>query len=43
MQFIKPDVNIDFIGKRKLAITLSLILILVGIASLVIKRSELRY
>ena len=37
MQFIKPDVNIDFIGKRKLAITLSLILILVGIASLVIK------
>ncbi len=37
MQLIKPDINIDFVGKRKLAIGLSLILILIGMASLVIK------
>ncbi len=35
MQFIKPDINIDFIGKRKLALIISLVLILVGFASLV--------
>lgn len=37
MQLIKPDTNIDFIGKRKLALMISAILILVGLASLVIK------
>jgi len=37
MQLIKPDVNIDFIGKRKIAFTLSVILILVGLVSLVVK------
>ena len=37
MQFIKPDVNIDFIGKRKFAVILSLALILVGLASLIVK------
>jgi len=35
MQLIKPDINIDFIGKRKLALIISLVLILAGFASLV--------
>ncbi|HKK00537.1 MAG TPA: protein translocase subunit SecF [Desulfuromonadales bacterium] len=37
MEIIKPNTNIDFVGKRVVAISLSLILILAGIASLVIK------
>lgn len=37
MQFIKPDINIDFIGKRKIAFIGSLILICASIISLVIK------
>jgi preprotein translocase subunit SecF len=37
MQFIKPDINIDFIGKRKIAFVVSLALIAVTIVSLVIK------
>lgn len=37
MQLIKPDVNIDFVGKRKLALIVSTILILVGLGSLVVK------
>ncbi|MBW1742293.1 MAG: protein translocase subunit SecF [Deltaproteobacteria bacterium] len=37
MQFIKPDINIDFIGKRKIAFVASMALILVTIVSLVIK------
>lgn len=37
MQLIKPDINLDFIGKRKIAAILSIALILVGLASLVIK------
>ncbi|MCK4536942.1 MAG: protein translocase subunit SecF [Desulfuromonadales bacterium] len=37
MQFIKPDINIDLVGKRKLAAVLSLALILVSIVSLVVK------
>lgn len=37
MQLIKPDVNIDFIGKRNIAFVLSAILILVGMISLVVK------
>jgi len=36
MQFVKPDVNIDFVGKRKIAFSVSLALILISIASLVI-------
>ena len=36
MQFIKSDINIDFVGKRKLAYGLSLTLILISIASLVL-------
>jgi preprotein translocase subunit SecF len=37
MQFVKPDINIDFIGKRKFAFVASTALILVTIFSLVIK------
>ncbi len=37
MQLIKPDTNIDFVGKRKLALIFSAILILVGLTSLVVK------
>ena len=37
MQFIKPDVNINFIGKRKIAYTISLAMLLVSVASLVLK------
>ena len=35
MQFIKSDTNIDFIGKRKIAFTLSIILIVASIGSLI--------
>lgn len=37
MQLIKPNTNIDFVGKRKLALMFSVVLILIGLASLVIK------
>jgi len=36
MQIIKHDINIDFTGKRKLALLLSAVVILLGLASLVI-------
>ncbi|RLB63099.1 MAG: protein translocase subunit SecF [Deltaproteobacteria bacterium] len=36
MQIIKHDINIDFIGKRKLAMILSGALILIGLVSLVV-------
>jgi len=36
MQFVKPDVNIDFVGKRKIAFSVSLAMIIISIASLVI-------
>jgi len=36
MQFIKPGINIDFIGKRKIAFILSLALIIISIGSLVV-------
>ncbi|MCD6527077.1 MAG: protein translocase subunit SecF [Desulfuromonas sp.] len=35
MQLIKPDVNVDFVGKRNMAFALSVVLILVGIVSLI--------
>ncbi|MFO7577876.1 MAG: protein translocase subunit SecF [Pelovirga sp.] len=35
MQLIKPDINIDFVGKRKLAFIFSLVLIVIGIVSLI--------
>ena len=37
MQLIKPDTNIDFIGKRKIALFVSIAVILIGLASLVVK------
>lgn len=37
MQLIKPDTNIDFVGKRKIALIVSIVLILIGFSSLVIK------
>jgi preprotein translocase subunit SecF len=37
MQIIKPDINIDFVGKRGLALVFSLALILIGIVSLAMK------
>ncbi|MDH3453793.1 MAG: protein translocase subunit SecF [Desulfuromonadales bacterium] len=36
MQIIKHDINIDFVGKRKIALILSGIVILLGLASLVV-------
>ncbi|MFO7751149.1 MAG: protein translocase subunit SecF, partial [Desulfobacteraceae bacterium] len=36
MQFIKPDINLDFIGKRKTGFFFSLALILISFASLII-------
>lgn len=35
MRFVKSDINIDFIGKRKLAFILSLILVLISLGSLI--------
>ena len=37
MELIRPDINLDFVGKRKLAIGLSLFLVLIGLVSLVVK------
>ncbi|ALC16146.1 protein translocase subunit SecF [Desulfuromonas soudanensis] len=37
MEFIKPDINLDFIGKRKIALIFSAFLILAGLVSLVVK------
>ncbi|MCF6179929.1 MAG: protein translocase subunit SecF, partial [Geopsychrobacter sp.] len=37
MQIIKPDTNIDFIGKRTIALAVSLILIGIGLVSLISK------
>ncbi len=36
MQFVKPDIDINFVGKRKIAFSISLAMILISIASLVI-------
>ena len=38
MQFIKPDINVDFVGKRKIAFTVSLAMIFMSIASLVVHK-----
>lgn len=38
MQFIKPDININFVGKKKIAFSVSLAMILISIASLVIHK-----
>lgn len=36
MQFIKPDININFVGKRRIALMISLAMIVISIASLLI-------
>ncbi len=36
MQFVKPDVNINFIGKRKMAYVVSAVMILISIVSLIL-------
>ena len=36
MQFIKPDINIDFIGKRVIAYGISGVLILISIITLIL-------
>ena len=36
MQFVKPDVNINFIGKRKMAYVVSAVMLLISIVSLII-------
>ena len=37
MEIIKPNINIDFVGRRKIAVIFSLVLILVSFASLLFK------
>ena len=37
MQLIKPDINLDFVGKRKPAVLFSALLLLVGFVSLVLQ------
>jgi len=41
MEFIKPDINIDFVGRRKIAFAISLGLILIGIAALLYRGGAL--
>jgi preprotein translocase subunit SecF len=38
MQFIKPDINVNFIGKRKVAFYISLTMILVSFSSIIIHK-----
>ena len=37
MEIIRPDINLDFVGKRKMAIILSWVVILIGLVSLLMK------
>ncbi|MCG6980691.1 MAG: protein translocase subunit SecF [Deltaproteobacteria bacterium] len=41
MEFIKPDVNIDFVGRRKIAFAISLGLIIIGMVALFYRGSSL--
>ena len=38
MQFLKPDININFTGKRKIAFLVSVVMILVSISSIIIHK-----
>jgi len=38
MQFVKPDININFIGKRQIAFIFSVVMILVSITSLILHK-----
>lgn len=37
MELIKPDINLDFVGKRRMAVIFSAVLILIGMVSLIAK------
>ncbi len=37
MELIKPDINLDFVGKRRMAVLFSAVLILIGLVSLIAK------
>jgi preprotein translocase subunit SecF len=37
MELIKPGINLDFVGKRRIAVIASLIMLVIGIVSLVVK------
>lgn len=37
MEIFKPDINLDFVGKRKLALIISLVVLAIGIVSLVFR------
>jgi len=41
MDFIKPDINVDFVSRRRIAIICSLVVALIGIGSLVVKGGPL--
>jgi len=41
MDFIKPDINLDFVNKKRIALIGSLVIALIGIGSLVIKGGPL--
>ena len=41
MQFIKPDININFVGHRKLAFGFSLVLIMIGLVALIWRGASL--
>jgi preprotein translocase subunit SecF len=41
MEFIKPDININFVGRRKMAYAISLGLILIGMVALVYRGNSL--
>jgi len=41
MEFIRPDINIDFVGKRLVAMIASLVLILLGLGTMVLKGGPL--
>lgn len=41
MDFIKPDINVDFVSRRRIAIICSLVAALIGVGSLVVKGGPL--
>ena len=41
MDFIKPDINVDFVNRKRIALICSLVVALIGIGSLVIKGGPL--
>jgi len=41
MDFIKPDINVDFVNRKRIALICSLVIALIGIGSLVIKGGPL--